>query len=101
MFDEHSRYRDQPTREWVTRDGRRVVHVVPRPTPPPEASTPGARIVATDSDRLDTLAHRHLGTPAAWWLLADANRVMHPDELLDEPGRSVVVPVPGPRGPQP
>lgn len=97
MFNERSRYADQPTRERTTRDGRRAVFVVPRVTPPPEALAAGSRIVATDSDRLDGLAHLHLGTPEAWWMLVDANRAMHPREVLAEAGRDVVVPIPGPK----
>lgn len=95
MFSERSRYAGQPTRERTTPDGRRTVYVVPRMTPPPEALAVGTRIVATDSDRLDGLAWRHLGTPEGWWMIADANRAMHPGEVLAEPGREVAIPLPG------
>lgn len=98
MFSERSRYADQPTRERTTPDGRRVVYVLPRITPHPETLTAGVRLVATDSDRLDGLAWRSLGTPEGWWLIADANRAMHPDEVLAEPGRELSIPLPGPKG---
>ena len=98
MFSERSRYANQPTRERVMPDGRRLVFVLPRLTPPPQALAVGARIVATDSDRLDNLAYRHLGTPEAWWMIADANRAMDPETLLIPAGRDVAIPVPGPKG---
>ena len=98
MFSQRSRYAGQPTRERTTPDGRRAVYVLPRITPPPEASAAGVRILATDSDRLDGLAWRQLGTPEAWWMIADANRAMHPGEVLAEPGRELAIPLPGPKG---
>ena len=97
MFSERSRYAGQPTRERTTPAGRRAVYVLPRMTPPPEALAAGTRIIATDSDRLDGLAWRHLGTPEGWWMIADANRAMQPSEVLAEGGREVVIPVPGPK----
>ncbi|MDO9498776.1 hypothetical protein [Falsiroseomonas sp.] len=94
MFDERSRYAGQPTRERSTPAGRRVVHVLPRLAPPPDAIQHGARHLVTDSDRLDGLAFRHLGTPEAWWMIADANRAMHPAEVLATTGAEIAIPLP-------
>jgi hypothetical protein len=99
MFDDRSRYAGQPTRERTTRAGRRVVHVLPRLAPAPESMQVGARHVVTDSDRLDGIAYRHLGTPDAWWMIADANRAMHPDAVLASPGAEIAIPLPAARGP--
>jgi hypothetical protein len=98
MFSERSRYAGQPLRERQMPDGRRAVYVLARLTPPPEALQVGARVAVTDSDRLDGLAYRHLGEPTAWWMIADANRATHPDEVLAETGRNVAIPLPGLRG---
>jgi hypothetical protein len=100
MFADRSRYAGQPTREHIMPDGRRAVYVLPRLTPPPETMQVGTRLVVTDSDRLDTLAFHHLGTPEGWWLIADANRAMHPGEVLAEPGREIAIPLPGSKGGQ-
>lgn len=99
MFSERSRYANQPTRERTMPNGRSAVYVLPRMTPPPESYIGGTRVVATDSDVLDGLAYRHLGTPEAWWMIADANRAMHPGQVLADPGREVVIPMPGARRP--
>lgn len=60
----------------------------PRFRSPPPA--PGAHQVE-DGDRLDTLAFRLTGDPAAFWRLADANGVYDPLSLL-EPGRILRIP---------
>jgi hypothetical protein len=99
MFDDRSRYAGQPMRERSTRAGRRIVYVLPRLVPAPEALQAAARQVVTDSDRLDTLAFRYLGAPEAWWLIADANRAMHPEGVLATPGAEVVIPLPALQGP--
>jgi hypothetical protein len=98
MFSERSRYAGQPVRERTARDGRRIAYALPRDTPAPETLQPGGRVAVTDSDRLDGLAYRHLGDPGAWWMIADANRAMHPAEVLASPGADIVIPVPGPKG---
>ena len=48
--------------------------------------------VAAD-DRLDLVAHRHLGDPQAWWRICDANAALDPDALVgpDAEGRVIVV----------
>ena len=53
------------------------------------AETPVAQ-----GERLDVLAHRTLGDPLQYWRICDANDVMRPTELTDEPGRAVRVPLP-------
>lgn len=98
MFEDRSRYATQPVRERTAPGGRRVVYVLPRLVPPPEAMQAGVRHVVTDSDRLDTLAFRHLGTPEAWWIIADANRAMHPEEVLATPGTDIAIAAPAARG---
>ena len=95
MFDDKSRYAKSATREHVGANGRRRVYVRPRVTPPPEHYLIATRQVVSDSDRLDTLAYRTQGEPTAFWLLADANRTMHPSALTAEPGTLVALPVPG------
>jgi nucleoid-associated protein YgaU len=51
----------------------------------------GTHVVA-DADRLDRLAYRVYGDVERWWLIADANVAMWPDDLLSEPGRVIAIP---------
>lgn len=94
-FPANSRYAAEPLRKRIGSDGRRVVFVRPRPTPPPEAFQPGPPHQVVDSDRLDLIAWTSFGEPTAWWMLADANRATHPGEVLAEPGSNITLPVPG------
>jgi hypothetical protein len=94
-----SRYDGATVATVVVEDGaggaREVAYVLPR--------TPAAQGLALDrhrvvpGDRLDLLATRYLGDPAAAWRIADANLALDPDALVDpdSTGRALVVPVPG------
>jgi len=46
-------------------------------------------------ERLDHLAARYLGDPTQFWRICDANNVLRPEELVEEPGRRVDIPLPG------
>jgi hypothetical protein len=46
-------------------------------------------------ERLDQLAARYLGDPTLFWRICDANGVLRPEELVEEPGRRVDIPLPG------
>ncbi|HEY0012012.1 MAG TPA: hypothetical protein VGB79_04075 [Allosphingosinicella sp.] len=95
MFTLKSRYAGQPVFETDRGDGVRVRYVAPRLLPEPADHGVATRHRTIEGDRLDLLAWRHLGNPAAWWMIADANRVAHPGELPGAPGDAVVIPVPG------
>lgn len=89
MFFRGSRYEHVPTLEHETGDGRVIRYKARRLIPP----TPG---VAThrvdDGERPDHIAYAHFRDPERFWRLADANRVIHPDELTARPGRIIDVP---------
>lgn len=94
MFDAKSRYKDLAVKTHPGADGRARRHVARRFLPDPSALRPLGFARITDSDRLDLVAHRHLGEPTAFWRIADANAAMHPDDLLAPVGRRLVVPSP-------
>jgi hypothetical protein len=94
MFDEKSRYAGLPVRTIAQPDGRSVAYVVRRVVPPPQAYVISGGVTVTDSDRLDHLAYRHLGTPAGFYQIADANEAMHPQWLTARPGRRLLIPLP-------
>jgi len=95
MFSRASRYASQPVLEHTRPDGVTVRYVLPRLVPSPESFGVALRHRATDSERIDHLAYRYLGAPAAWWWIADANLAMHPAELPGAPGTEVRIPNPG------
>jgi hypothetical protein len=95
MFSKDSRYANQPVLEHTRTDGVTLRYVLPRWVPSPDSFTIGLRHRATDSERIDHLAYRHLGAPTAWWLIADANLVPHPADLPGAPGNEVLIPIPG------
>ena len=92
MFDDKSRYRSLPVLSHVEADGRERRYVARRFLPDPSALRAAGHARVTDSERLDLIAHRTLGEPTAFWRIADANRAMHPDELLVPAGRRLNVP---------
>jgi hypothetical protein len=100
MFSRDSRYASQPVLEHTRPDGIKLRYVLPRWVPSPDVFTVALRHRATDSERIDHLAYRHLGAPAAWWLIADANLATHPADLPGAPGSEVLIPVPGTGGPR-
>ena len=84
-----------------------ATHTAPDGTPqaylkrrflPREAPAVLARVTVVQGDRPDLIAARQLGDPEAWWRLCDANAVLHPHKLVDEPGRTVAIGLPGRSG---
>jgi nucleoid-associated protein YgaU len=45
----------------------------------------------TADDRLDLIAYQYYKNPEKFWLIADANTEMDPEDLL-EPGRQLLIP---------
>ncbi len=97
MFEPTSRYHeiDEATIDVADSDGRaRQVRYVTRRLIAEPDTPPVAERQVEPGERVDRLAARLLGDPRLFWMLADSNRVLHPDELTDEPGRWVAVHVP-------
>lgn len=70
-----------------------VPHVHRRLIPPADRYSPLYEATVTEGDRRDRLAAEHLGDPALWWRLADANGVVDPRDL-ERPGTRVAVTLP-------
>lgn len=99
MFDHTSRYYRIEVAVWVGADGAPRAYARRRFLPRPEDLQQLAEWPVARGDRFDLLAARTLGDPQAYWRIADANRVMDPDELTARPGATVVIPMPhGPDG---
>lgn len=94
MIDHDSRYADAPVIEITAPDGQVIRYVVAPILPQPDSFAMAQLHRVSDSDRPDTLAARHYGQATAWWLLTNANTAAHPDQLLDQPGDEVSIPMP-------
>lgn len=97
MFDQFppaSRYHGSPTKTHVTPDGRVVVYLARRFCPPPERFSLLREHVVTEGERLDNVTARHLGDPELFWRVADANRAMRPEALVEEIGRPLRITLP-------
>lgn len=73
----------------VDADGIARPTVPVRPTPPPPSGEPWFHTVVA-GETLEQLAHRYLGSSAAWWVMADANPTVFPLDL--PPGTRLRVP---------
>jgi hypothetical protein len=98
MFDHTSRYYALEVALWTGSDGTQRPFVRRRFLPQPEDMQPLAEWPVAQGDRFDLISARTLGDSQAYWRIADANRVMDPDELTATPGTRLTIPMPQPGG---
>lgn len=89
-----SRYHGVGTAQFRGEDGRTIVYLRRRFPPDPATLVLIGTADVLEGDRPDLLAYRHLGDPAAWWRLADANLVTDPNQLSAVPGSRVRLTLP-------
>ncbi|MGZ3458108.1 MAG: hypothetical protein ACXU86_06325 [Archangium sp.] len=92
MFSATSRYALIPDATYTAPDGT-VITYKQRRFPSVPRGTPVGQAVVRPGERLDLLSTRTLRDPLQFWRLCDLNDVMDPFELVDEPGRQVLVPL--------
>ena len=91
MFFRGSRYEPVPEAELITPEGRTIRYKRVRFIP----VTPGSLVqLVNQGDRLDLIAYRTYKDPEQFWRICDANLAMLPEELVEEPGRRLLIPVP-------
>ncbi|GIV60241.1 hypothetical protein GQ464_001995 [Rhodocaloribacter litoris] len=90
----NSRYYRTEQAEYVKADGQVIAYLRRRFLPPPERLALQQEHTVVDGDRPDLIAARAFGDPELFWRLADAHRVLHPDELTAEPGRRLRITLP-------
>lgn len=101
QFPPSSRYHDVPTAVTVGDDGEPIVYLRRRFVPPPERFATLREHVVSGGERLDTITAAYLDDPEQFWQLCDANRALHPDDLVDEEGERIKIPLPeGIEGPR-
>ena len=87
-IDKRSRYFKSQTVPWTRRDGTQAELIAP--TPRPDRPAVFQRL-ATDTDRLDTLAATYYRDPAHLWRIADAAEVLDPFDAVVR-GHPIAIP---------
>jgi hypothetical protein len=98
VFEPTSRYVDLATDVLTAVDENgdaRVVAYVRRRFVPATTSATLVSHALAQGERLDHLAARYLGDPTQFWRICDANGVLRPEDLVQDPGRRVDLPLPG------
>jgi hypothetical protein len=94
LFTRTSRYAQVPEAVYVDEAGRETPYKLLRILPPRGDDVAGHLVVA--GDRLDLLAHRYLGDPELFWRICDANGALRAEELTQETGRRISIPIGAP-----
>jgi hypothetical protein len=94
MFSATSRYYGIDQIQYEGPDGLTIVYVRRRFIPELPVSATIAEHVVTGGERLDNITARYLGDPEQFWRLCDANTAMRPDELTEDIGRRLRIPLP-------
>lgn len=94
MNDPEGRYAAIEVKVMTLPEGTPVTYLARRFVPEPEGMTMIASARLEAAERLDLLTARTLGAATAWWRIADANRVIHPESLEGPVGRRLDVPLP-------
>ena len=92
-FPPTSRYYGLETATLEGADGQTIVYLRRRFLPPPERFALLREHVIAEGERLDLIAATYMGDPLQWWRIADANRALNPDELI-EIGRRLRITLP-------
>ena len=94
MFAVNSRYYGLPVLTRPGADGTPLQYVARRLLPDPDTLSPIGSYVVGPADRLDLIAASQFGDPQQAWRIADAARVLDPDELTQVPGRVLLITLP-------
>ena len=89
MFFQGSRYARVGELEITDRKGRTIRYKNVRFIPVVEARL-GHTV--TQSERLDHIAQRFYNDPERFWRICDANLALWPDDLIAEPGETILIP---------
>jgi hypothetical protein len=93
MFDKTSRYSSLQvlTLTITESDGstRDISYVERRFIPPADGTVTLVQHIYQQGERLDNITARYTGDPTQFWRVCDANTVLDPDELTEEPGQLI------------
>lgn len=94
MFTPGSRYYDLPVLLYTWPDGTQARYVARRLLPDPDTLSQVGSYTVRPGDRLDLIAAAEFGDPQQAWRIADAARVLDPDELTQTPGTALRITLP-------
>lgn len=80
-FPPSSRYSPLEVAETTLPDGSRLSYLRRRFVPDPSRFATFTQHTVAQGDRLDRVTYQYLGDPQQYWRIADANGVLHPDDL--------------------
>jgi hypothetical protein len=93
-FPQNSRYYTTETATLTTADGRTIVYLKRRFSPPAVSLALLEEHVVTQGERLDNIAAQRIGDPEQFWRICDANAALRPQELTEEIGRRIRITLP-------
>jgi hypothetical protein len=94
MFPRTSRYFSIEIAKYTTADQREIAYLRRRFLPSSEGAVIFAEHKVEEGDRLDNVTAKYLGDPEQFWRVCDVNEAMIPDELTEEIGRWLKIPMP-------
>ena len=94
MFAVNSRYYGLPALTRTRAEGARLLYEARRLLPDPGTLSPIGTYIVGPADRLDRIAAAQYGDPQQAWRIADAARVLDPDELTKISGRVLLITLP-------
>lgn len=89
-----SRYNDVQIAELTTPTGDKIPYVRRRFVPPSSAFAQIEEHRVMQGERLDLIAAHYLGDPLMFWIICDANDALRPEDLTEEPGRTLRITLP-------
>lgn len=92
-FAPNSRYYGLETKELEV-GGQKVRYLARRFIPHPEGLAVIGLHTVSQSERPDHVAAHYLNDPELFWRIADANRVLRPEELTETVGRRLKITLP-------
>ena len=98
MFDPASRYYNIETVKMTVTDSEGAPRVIAykrrRFIPSGDGLATLIEHTVTQGERLDNITARYLGDPLQFWRVCDANNVLRPEDLTDEPGVVIKITIP-------
>lgn len=93
-FPPSSRYSGIDTATMEGRNGEPLVYLRRRIVPPAEKFYVLQEHTVKEGERLDNITAEYLGDPERFWQICDANNVLEPETLTEEPGSTINITLP-------
>jgi len=93
-FSLSSRYNNIPVTTLTTNTGENIVYLKRRFIPPTESFATLQFYKVKEGDRLDNITNQFIRDPEKFWQICDANNVLEPSELTEEPGNTIRITLP-------